>query len=407
MEKIVRWLGISVASFLLVLGIASTLVVPVLATSIEPRSTTTGDTGIMPINENENSTEPVRDIPPTFTMEVDDNNQGLSLKAGQNILIAGNNISTKDEAVSGLMLVAGNMLNLRSESEYSFVFGNVIDYSAETSRDAFLAGNMITLTSDAKLGRDVYAMGNEVKLETDVAGDFSATADTVIFKDAKIYGNTNLDASVIKFIGQVEIVGTLTYNDDAAVSGLDEVKYGKIDVFHVAEADDMALFVAATYAKIIGSASLFLAIAIICVLSPRLHSKIDREVAIDRFGMNLAIGLGVLIAVPFIALFAFLTFVAAPLGIIALLIYGIIIYLSQGFAGLWLGHLLIEKLCKAKGNIFVEAIVGILILAALSLVPYLNIATGFLGLLLGLGLMISCLFVKLKPHKADRVDAKE
>lgn len=139
MEKIVRWLGISVASFLLVLGIASTLVVPVLATSIEPRSTTTGDTGIMPINENENSTEPVRDIPPTFTMEVDDNNQGLSLKAGQNILIAGNNISTKDEAVSGLMLVAGNMLNLRSESEYSFVFGNVIDYSAETSRDAFLA----------------------------------------------------------------------------------------------------------------------------------------------------------------------------------------------------------------------------------------------------------------------------
>ena len=54
MEKIVRWLGISVASFLLVLGIASTLVVPVLATSIEPRSTTTGDTGIMPYSRKRN-----------------------------------------------------------------------------------------------------------------------------------------------------------------------------------------------------------------------------------------------------------------------------------------------------------------------------------------------------------------
>lgn len=406
MEKVIKWLAASITGLLLVLGIAGTLGVPVLATDVEPRSTV-DNTEIMPISSDD-YVEDVRDIPSTFTTDFNESGQVMSLRAGQNMLITGNNISTKDEAALGLMLVAGNMLTLHTTSEYSFAFGNVIDYSAETSRDVFIAGNMITLTSDAKIGRDVYAAGNSITLETDVAGDFSASADTVILKDTKIYGNVNLDANVIKFIGTVDIVGTLTYNDTAAVSGLDDVKYGKIDVFHVVEADDVALFVAATYAKVISSASLFLAIALICALSPRLHDKIKRETAVDRFGMNLVIGLGVLVVVPIVALFTFLTFVAAPLGIIALLIYGIMIYLSQGFAGIWLGHLLIEKLCKAKGNIFVEAIVGILILAALSLVPYLGIATGFLGLLLGLGLMVSCILVKLKPVKAknDLPDAE-
>lgn len=398
MEKLVRWLGVGLASFLVVLGIASTLVVPVMATDVQPR-TTEGDGLEATSNEPDEPTETVRDIPPTFTTNLEDSNQAVSLRAGQNLLVAGNNISTREEAPLGLMLVAGNMLNLQSASEYSFAFGNVIEYSAETSRDIFMAGNMITLTDDAKVGRDVYAAGNEVQVNTDIPGDLSAVADTVVLKDTKIHGNVNLDASVIKFAGQVEIVGTLTYNDNAAVSGLDNAKYGKVDVYHVVEADGFALFVASVYAKIIGAASLFLIVALICVLMPKLHEKIDHEVAVDRFGMNLVIGLGVLIGVPVVALFSFLTFVAAPLGIIGLLIYGIMIYLSQGFSGIWLGHLIIEKLFKAKGNIFVEAVVGILILAGLALVPYLNVATGFLGLLLGLGLIVSCVFTKFKPAK--------
>ena len=115
-------------------------------------------------------------------------------------------------------------------------------------------------------------------------------------------------------------------------------------------------------------------------------------------------GLGVLIAVPVVAIFTFLTVVAAPLGIIGLVLYAVAIYASQGFTGAWLGHLLLEKLCKFKGNIFIEALLGIVILAAVSFIPYIGILTGFMSMLLGLGMIVA--FVRAKKTAKNQKTTK-
>ena len=140
--------------------------------------------------------------------------------------------------------------------------------------------------------------------------------------------------------------------------------------------------------------ALFLIMALICVFYKSLHTKIAEQSTTSRFGTNLAIGLGVLIAIPVIALVALFTLVAAPLGIIALLFYAIMVYLSQGFASIWLGHMILEKLCKLHTNIYLEALVGVVILGLLSLIPYIGVATGFIAMLLGLGLIV----VHVKPQ---------
>ena len=221
------------------------------------------------------------------------------------------------------------------------------------------------------------------------------TADTVVLKDIKITGNLNLSVAHLEIVGKVEVAGAFVYNDNADVSGLEKIKAGSTEAYHVEEIDQAALMVARIYGKIMSLAALFLIMALICAFYPRLHEKLETEATVGRFGTNLAIGLGLLIAVPIVAIFAFFTLVAAPLGIIALAVYLIAIYLAQGFAGAWLGHVIIEKLCKGKGNIFVETLLGLFILYVCSLIPYLGIITGFLGLLLGLGLILSC----IKPVK--------
>lgn len=397
MEKFLKWCGVAVTGVLLAAGVVSTLVVPVMATEdgeqIQPRSA-------VPTSSEQTKAE----IPPTFVAGVDESEENAHLWMGKNFLIAGNNIKVTTNVPSGLMFAAGNTLNLVSESEYGFVAGNIVNYAGTTTRDLFLAGNAITLEDEAKIGRDVYVASDTLVVETDLNGDLAATVATVELRDVKVAGNVNLTAEKIKFVGKVEIAGALTYNENAEVSGLDNATYGSIEAYEVREISPAARIVASVYGKVLSIAALFIVMALICAIYPRLHQKVATEDNVNRFGINLASGFGVLLLIPIAALLAFISFILAPLGMVALALYAVIIYLSQGFAGLWLGHLIVEKGFKSKGNVFAEAFIGIMILGLASLIPYLGEIIGFIGLILGLGLILQC--IKPVKNTTPKISAK-
>lgn len=336
------------------------------------------------------------DVRPTFIVESDEAEQSAGLWFGKNLLLAGNNLATAPDVEDGLLLVAGNSLELGGDSEYGFVFGNVIKYTGTAQRDLYVAGNSITLDPDASIGRDVFAAGNKVYIGTDLAGDLSVTANHVVIeKGLVIDGNVNIDAEKIEIGNDVEIVGKLTYNDNAHISDLRGVTYGGIEAYHVAEISPEVEIISAIYGKLLSIAGLFLVMALIIAFYPKLHEKVQQESSAKRFGINLALGCGVVIILPMFIILAFLTIVAAPLGIIGLLMYLLAIYLAQGFTGLWLGHLIIEKLFKLKGNTFAELLTGIFVLGMLALVPFIGVVTGLLSMLFGLGLIVNC----VKPSK--------
>jgi len=338
------------------------------------------------------------EVAPTFVTELDDSEQSVGLWAGRNFLLAGNNLKSDTDVQSGLLLVAGNNLQLENQSEYGFLFGNIIKFAGSTERDLYIAGNDVILTSDAAIGRDVFVASSELRVETDLSGDLSVTADRVVIDDGiMIDGNVNISADTIIFGKDVMIGGKLVYNDSAKASGSDQVTYGDLEVYHIQEVSAEAKLAAAFYSKFLSIAGLFLAMAVILAVYSKLHTKIEAESTPGRFGTNLAVGLGALIVVPVVAIFAMLTVVAAPLSIVALLIYGICVYLAQGFTGLWLGHVILEKMFKTRGNAFIEALLGIIILGLLALVPIVGGITGFISLALGLGLIVNC----IKPCKSD------
>lgn len=329
------------------------------------------------------------EVGPTFIAE--DNDDSALLWAGKNLLLAGNDIVSSIDVSNGLMFIAGNTLNLTTRGEYGFIAGNIVNFSGTTDRDLFIAGNMVTLEAKADIGRDVFAGANSLVVKTDLNGNLAASAASVVIKDAEITGNVDLTADEIRFEGNVTIDGRLTYNDNATVSGLKSngVKVASSETYHVEEIDQSVEIVASIYGKLLSIAGLFITMAIICAIFPRIHEKISNSATADAFGKKLAIGFGILIGVPIFAIATLCTVIAAPLSFISIALYVIMIYLAQGFAGIWLGHLIIEKLCKSKGNVYLEAFVGIVILGVLALVPYVGVITGLLGLLLGLGLIIA------------------
>lgn len=266
---------------------------------------------------------------PTFAAEEVADDAG-AFWFGKNLLYAGNNVSVKNIS-RGLLFAAGNNLQMSSESEYAFAAGNSISFSAATEKDLFTAGNTIAITKDAKIGRDIFAGAYSFALEADVPGDVSVAASRITIKDTIIKGNVNLDAEIITFQGEVKIDGTLSYNDDASVSGLTNVKYGKLETYTPTSRTTTAGEIWLT--KMMSVIGLFFTIAIIFLVFPRAKKSIARETTVQRFGVDLMLGIGFVVIVPLLSMLFLLSFFAVSTGIFLIGVYCLIFYLAKAFAG--------------------------------------------------------------------------
>lgn len=338
--------------------------------------------------EKQPETEKPSQLPaPTFSFE-SASDKSSTLWFGKNVLYAGNNISA-DRVSHGLLLAAGNNLQLKSQSEYAFAAGNTIIFSASTEKDLFLAGNIINITKDAQVGRDVFATGNTFTLEANLPGDVSVAAASITLKDVVIKGNVNLDAGEIAFQGQVQIDGTLSYNEDATVAGLTNAKYAKLETYASSARNTTAGEIWLT--KMMSVAGLFFTIAIIFLAFPGAKRGIAREADVQRFGIDLMFGLGFVIVVPLLTLIFLISFFAVTTSIFLIGVYCLVFYLATAFTGAWLGHVLVEKLCHCTLPMLVEALIGILLITCAGMIPGLSFLISTLTLILGAGIIIACL----------------
>ena len=385
---------------------ASIITTPIFATSsspsvladVEVQPRTIGEPQATSDDPEKTSDQPTLPAPTFAAEEVADDAGAFWF--GKNLLYAGNNVSVKNIS-RGLLFAAGNNLQMSSESEYAFVAGNSISFSAVTEKDLFTAGNTIAITKDAKIGRDIFAGAYSFALEADIPGDVSVAASRITLKDTTIKGNVNLDAEVITFQGEVKIDGTLSYNDDASVSGLTNVKYGKLETYTPTSRTTTAGEIWLT--KMMSVIGLFFTIAIIFLVFPRAKKSIARETTVQRFGVDLMLGIGFIVIVPLLSMLFLLSFFAVSTGIFLIGAYCLIFYLAKAFAGAWLGHVIVEKLCHCTLPMLLEALIGILAITCASMIPGFGLLVTTLTLILGAGLIIAC----LRPGEKQSAEGKQ
>ena len=372
---------------------ADTTAQPEVSTEIETSATTEADTS-SDNADSETDTTADSDLPaPTFSVDVDQENDIASFWFGSNLFAFGNLLGLDDTTDAGLLLAAGSELNLGATSNYGFIAGVAVNYTGTTNHDLFILASNIELDSVARIGGDVYAASNVMTVAADLSGDLSVAAAELTLRDVTIAGNVNLSVDRLNFEGEVKTDGTLTYNDTAVVTGSYDA--AATSTYEVVEPSPAAVIAATIYSKLLSIAGLFIVTIVFLAFFPSLYQQLIAKSTTSRFGANLTVGLVSLVVVPFISLFAFCTIAAAPLAVIAMVAYAILVYLAQGITGTWLGHLITAQLFKRPTNRFVEALVGIVILGLVSLIPFLGWVTGFLALLFGLGFIVSTGFL---PH---------
>ncbi len=331
-------------------------------------------------------------------VKLEDTINGDSAIAGNIIDMIGN--------IDGIGFIAGETVNVKGSLEYGFMAGNNITVDGVISKNIYAAGNIITFTKNASIGRDIFLAGNEVVLNGNLDRNISISATRVVLEDnLTINGNIKINASSIVVKNGANIKGELSYNEDINKDISNTANIGKITTYKIEK--DSSFNVKDLLQSTLNMIIVFLVITIIIPKSLEKSENIYNES--NKYAKNIGIGALLLICVPLISLLLILSNIGISLGIILGLIYGICIYLSYIVSGFILGNLLLGKVMKLNTNKYLSGIIGIIIIKIVSIIPIFGVLVSILALLLGLGTiwnLIGCSNNKKEEPKTNIVDAE-
>lgn len=288
--------------------------------------------------------------------------------------------------IDGIGVLFGNTMIVNGKASYGVYFGNSLTIGGEVEKDLFIFGNFITISESAIIPRDAYVFGSNVVLKTDIGRDLYIFGETIDLRGVTISGKVNATADNILLDQSTTIVGSLTYNEDATLSGVDKATIGELIEVESTETVIDTATVIKTW--IYNALTNLVCLLVILLVFPKIK-KVLNEYKVESGNTLLSIGLGfgALIIVPIVAIAALLCEVTIPLSLIVLALYFISMYVGWLYASYIIGKK-IWSLLKKQENMFVEGIIGVIVVELAVIIPYFGGIIEFLVFIFGIGLFL-------------------
>lgn len=304
--------------------------------------------------------------------------------------VAGNVVTVNNE-VDGMLFAAGNVVNVASKSDYMFAAGSSLNISGSTFRDGFFAGSVLEFTN-IDVTRDLYVAGQKVSIEGTIGRNLFVAGDEVII-DGVINNDVYVDATTLVINSNAKINGKLSYNEDAKTTFSKDSLIGSKTTYknnsNDISIDTKALTGTRIVTKLINTLVSLLNILVVgllmVLLIPNLFKKL-REVEAKRLLPSFAWGLLVLVTAPIIAILAMFTYVGVATGLIATVLYIILLYIGSIFSTYVITSLLLKDKVK---NPYLVLLIGLPCLYVIKLIPFVGGLVSFGLLCIGLGLLIN------------------
>lgn len=303
----------------------------------------------------------------------------LNKEYDSTVFAAGNNVKATGK-VDGISFIAGNDVSVENERDYLFVGGNIINVKKVTTKDAFLAGSNINV-EESKI-RDLYAAGERININSEITGKAYVGGNEITI-NSTIKGDANISAEVIILGEKANIEGTLKYPEDAKISKEKDTKIAKEKTYKVKSASTkekaMEMFI-----DFLSTVSSMILIGLLLLsLNRKVFDKIEKieKTAASVFKMTL-LGFAVLVLVPILSVILISSTIGIGLGVICLLMYGIMFYLSVLPTAYFLGNWIAQDKMDNKYLLFTISILSIYVLR---LIPIIGGLVTIISLCFGLG----------------------
>lgn len=295
------------------------------------------------------------------------------------LCITGDSVQVKGK-VTGNLFVAGNTVEITGDvSKNIFAAGNVVFVSGTVGRSVYLAGNTVDIAGSIE--RDVFVGASQATINGLVKESVLAGAGMLVIKNEvkeNLYAGAG-QVTVLSTIGGDAFVGTGTTNltKDHVKGSLNlqlEDKQKKLDEWKKDRELSKKALAGLTAFGVFFAVMWFVGKYIVSLLvwkfNPAFSEAMSTEIVMN-FWRNLGIGALVIFAFPIAVLFLLATLVGIPIALLVITIMGLILFLSSVWTGKVVGEYLLKGL-RVTTSIPVQLFVGQLVIALLSLVPFLG-----------------------------------
>ena len=301
---------------------------------------------------------------------------------------------TVNGTVNGSIVAAAETINVNGDVAHAArLAGETLNIRGDVGGDLIAFCSAANIASTAEIGGDLLVGAGNVRIDALIEGDVKGGAGEVTITNG-VRGNVELEVDNLTVASTANIEGDLTYTSENEAEIESGAQVGGTTTHQpVEEEPAKAALGAGIAATAMGKVVAFLmilvvGIIIILIMPRRIVSMAD---SIRMYPLpSLGWGAVILFATPIAAIIVCFTVIGIPVGLIALAVYGIAIYLSQIPVALLIGRLIIRRSTEveSKGLLVGALALGLVILGILRLIPFLGFWVGLATALFGLGAVV-------------------
>lgn len=301
--------------------------------------------------------------------------------AGQTVTISG--------TVNGDVFCAGQTITISGKVDGSVrLAGQTVTLGGTVTNSATIAAQDFVMDKSATIGRDLLGGTTNATINGNVARDVTAgvqnlTVNGSVGRDITSYVETLNIGATAKVTGNVMYTSNnqLTVASGGVVTGTVARTEPKANQSYQMR-PETALTIAIVSAIVAIIATIVFALAMALMFPKILENSTLSTIASP--GKTVLTGLIAVCVVPVSIFILFVTVIGIPLGIFALLSWGIIVGLSVPFSSYLLGKLTMQK---SKSPLLVM-LVGVSIIAVALFIPLINLFIGIAVGLFGIGAVL-------------------
>lgn len=308
---------------------------------------------------------------------------------------AGNTI-TVNGIVNGSVMAAGRIVNINGDITHAVrAVAETININGDVGGDVIAGCGKVNIASAARIGGDLLFGADIARIDGPIEGNIKGSGSEVTISNG-VNGNVELEVESLTILSTANIGGDLNYTSEeeadiqsgAQIAGATTHELPKIKK-HWTKVFPFVLFSGAL-GKVMSFLMALVTGLVIILLAPRRLTSIAEAIG-SRPGPSAGWGALIVFVAPIAAVLVCLTIIGISVGLIALVLYGIALYVAQIPVGLFIGRWIIGRFRVVEGKaIMVGALaIGLAILKLLSLIPYFGVVVGVAVVIFGLGAVVA------------------
>ena len=319
---------------------------------------------------------------------------------------AGNKI-TVNGIVNGSVMAAGWIVNINGDITHAVrAVAETININGDVGGDVMVGCGNVNIASTARVGGDLLFGADIAGIDGPIEGNIKGSGREVTISNG-VNGNVELEIESLTILSAANIGGNLSYTseEEADIQSGAQIAGATTHKLPEVKKDEAGVFPFVLFSGALGKVMSFLMALvtglIIILLAPRRLTSIAEAIG-SRPGPSAGWGALIVFVTPIAAVSVCFTIIGISVGLIALVLYGIALYIAQIPVGLFIGRWIIGRFRVVEDKaIMVGALaIGLAILKLLSLIPYFGVVVGVAVVIFGLGAIVAA-------ERKRRAEARE